>query len=200
MKVVDIDELHKVYLDYDVSFKTVAKLIFNEIKILKMLHHPNIVCLHESFQVNHTIFMIMEYIDGCDLLSVIPVSGMSEGRAREFFLQLCSGVDYCHAHNVLCPPHHTHSPFPAAWHPSLTPSLSLQIVHGDLKLENILVRRSDSAVKIIDFGFAQIYEPGRKHVVTKEIHSLLLGEEFVDIYFLVGSPGIWRYADVLAAF
>ncbi len=105
IKVVDIDELHKVYLDYNVPFKTVSKLVFNELKILKLLHHPNIVQLHESFQLNHTVFMVMEYIDGCDLLSIIPESGMSEDRAREFFLPLCAGVEYCHAHNVPSPSH-----------------------------------------------------------------------------------------------
>ena len=103
MKVVDVDELHKAYIDYDVPYKTVAKLIFNEIKILKMLHHPNIVSLHESFQVNHTIFMVMEYINGTDLLTHIPINGLSEARAREFFLQLCHAVEYCHSRNVRFP-------------------------------------------------------------------------------------------------
>ena len=34
------------------------------------------------------------------------------------------------------------------------------MIHGDVKLENVLVRRSDQSVKLIDFGFSQVYKEG----------------------------------------
>lgn len=101
--------------------------------------------------------MVMEHIDGEDLLSYIPEGGMSEKLARGFFLQLCSAVRYCHTNNVSWI-----SIFRAIFEYLFSSS---QIIHGDIKLENILIQRNDLRLKLIDFGFAQFYEKGRPQKV-----------------------------------
>lgn len=76
---------------------------------------------------------MMEHIEGGELFEYILEHGkLAEPKARRFFQQIISGVDYCHRHMV---------------------------VHRDLKPENILLDK-DENVKIADFGLSNIMRDG----------------------------------------
>ncbi|KAJ6305516.1 hypothetical protein OIU78_020954 [Salix suchowensis] len=74
--------------------------------------------------------IVMEYAAAGELFERICNAGrFSEDEARFFFQQLISGVSYCH---------------------------SMQICHGDLKLENTLLDGSSAPrLKICDFGYSK---------------------------------------------
>lgn len=75
--------------------------------------------------------VVMEYLEGGELLSLLRTRGhFEEASARKVFQQIISAVDYCHGHNI---------------------------VHRDLKLENILlVNQQDLKVKVADFGISGV--------------------------------------------
>eukprot|EP01103_Thecamoeba_quadrilineata_P012369 TRINITY_DN3179_c0_g1_i2.p1 TRINITY_DN3179_c0_g1~~TRINITY_DN3179_c0_g1_i2.p1 ORF type:complete len:305 (-),score=70.61 TRINITY_DN3179_c0_g1_i2:161-1075(-) len=98
-----------------------------EARLLQELNgHPNIIKTYAVYEKENTLHIIMEYID-CDLLSHLSTmtSGMSENDARELFKQLLNIVQ--HLHKKL-------------------------IVHGDIKLENLLFDKNSNRVVMIDFG------------------------------------------------
>jgi len=127
----------------------------NEIRLLKMLNHPNVIRLHDVIHTPAEIWMVMEYVDGGDLLEALNAcKRFEEGEVRHIFCQICAGVSFCH---------------------------SLGVAHRDLKPENILMgRRSPEgyySVKVADFGLSTLMRTdqllstacGSPHYVAPEI-------------------------------
>ncbi|PVV02324.1 hypothetical protein BB560_003226 [Smittium megazygosporum] len=104
--------------------------IEREIKLLTLLSHPNIVKLYDVLHTPKFTMIVMEHNSGGELLQFIRSSGrLVERKARVFFRQIVSAVDYCHRN---C------------------------IIHRDLKLENVMLD-GDGKVRLIDFGFANTF-------------------------------------------
>lgn len=78
-------------------------------------------------------FIAMEYLDGCDLATLLRAQGpLPWPRAKQFALQMCAGLGVAHDHGV---------------------------THRDLKPSNCFVTPSDH-VKLLDFGIAYVrHEP-----------------------------------------
>lgn len=105
------------------------KNVKREIKLLKMMSHPYIIKLHEAFETNHHINIIMEYVGGPSLYSYLksqPNKKLNENEARRIFRQITEALIYCH---------------------------SKCITHRDIKLENMLMDENKN-IKLIDFGFS----------------------------------------------
>lgn len=108
---------------------------FAEVDILIKTDHPNIVKLYEFYEDEKYYHLVTEFITGGELMDlIIKNKTLTEALAAYFFKQLISGVYYCHLNNI---------------------------VHRDLKLQNMLLDRdsSDAILKIIDFGTSQIMMP-----------------------------------------
>ncbi|XP_043860452.1 NUAK family SNF1-like kinase 2 [Dromiciops gliroides] len=104
--------------------------IRREIEIMSSLNHPHIITIHEVFENNNKIVIVMEYASRGDLYDYISErQRLSEQEARHFFRQIVSAVYYCHKNGI---------------------------VHRDLKLENILLDANDN-IKIADFGLSNLY-------------------------------------------
>ena len=81
--------------------KKLSKL-YREVRIMKLLHHPNIVKLYEVIETKFTIFLVMEYVSGGELYDYLVVHGrMKEKEARAKFRQILSAVFYCHRKRVI---------------------------------------------------------------------------------------------------
>ena len=121
---VKILEKRKILEEADVT------RIEREIKILKMLHHNNIVQLYSVTQTSTTIYLIMEYASGKELFDyIILKKRLPEIEACKFYQQILSGIEYLH---------------------------KLRVVHRDLKPENLLLD-SKKDLKIADFGLSNLY-------------------------------------------
>ena len=116
--------------------------IKDEIEILKTLDHPDIVRIIESFNTKNSYILITEYCEGGELFDQVK-NQLSETQIAVIFRQLLSGLAYLHSNNI---------------------------VHRDLKLENILIQDIEKSkttgedlfnIKIIDFGTARIFGAGR---------------------------------------
>ncbi|OXB68303.1 hypothetical protein ASZ78_015243 [Callipepla squamata] len=114
---------------------TSLQKLFREVRIMKILNHPNIVKLFEVIETEKTLYLVMEYASGGEVFDYLVAHGrMKEKEARAKFRQIVSAVQYCHQK---C------------------------IVHRDLKAENLLLD-SDMNIKIADFGFSNEFTVGNK--------------------------------------
>ncbi|VTJ70241.1 Hypothetical predicted protein [Marmota monax] len=124
MKIIDKSKL-----------KGKEDIVDSEILIIQSLSHPNIVKLHEVYETETEIYLIMEYVQGGDLFDAIIESvKFPEPDAALMIMDLCKALVHLHDKNI---------------------------VHRDLKPENLLVQRNEdksTTLKLADFGLA-------KHVV-----------------------------------
>ena len=107
----------------------------NELKIMGMVDHPNIVRVEEYYECNGLVFIVMELMEGGELFDrLVEVEHYTEKQAVEAFRPLVDAIRYCH---------------------------SLGIVHRDLKPENLLYKTKDedSLLKVSDFGFSKFLIP-----------------------------------------
>ncbi|XP_049337751.1 MAP/microtubule affinity-regulating kinase 3a isoform X1 [Astyanax mexicanus] len=114
---------------------TSLQKLFREVRIMKILSHPNIVKLFEVIETEKTLFLVMEYASGGEVFDYLVAHGrMKEKEARAKFRQIVSAVQYCHQKHI---------------------------VHRDLKAENLLLD-ADMNIKIADFGFSNEFTVGNK--------------------------------------
>ena len=115
-----------------------------------MLNHPNIVKIEELKITKNNVYIIMEYINGGSLSNCLDKykskygKGFSEEIVQYLMLQIVNAIKYIHNNNI---------------------------VHRDLKLDNIMVNFDNendkvnihmmkAKIKIIDFGFSAKLEKG----------------------------------------
>jgi len=106
------------------------KYLREEVAILKICDHPNIVKFYDFFEEEKCFYLTMERLVGGELFDrIIHKSCYTEKEARDVILLLLSAIKYCHDHGI---------------------------VHRDLKPENLLLKSSenDTDIKLVDFGFA----------------------------------------------
>lgn len=103
-----------------------------EAALVSLLHHPYICKMIDVQKTNYHWYMLFEYVNGGQMLDYIIAHGrLKEKQARKFGRQIASALDYCHRNNV---------------------------VHRDLKIENILISKNGD-IKIIDFGLSNLFSP-----------------------------------------
>jgi len=102
-----------------------------EVETLMGLQHPGIVRFHSWFETEAHLYLVMDLLEGGDLLCYISRHGFfEEGDARRLFRELAGAVAHVHDKGV---------------------------VHRDLKPENIMLteRSAQASLKLVDFGLAR---------------------------------------------
>ena len=100
IKIVDFPALVSVFRDFDVTADTLEANLMREIEVMRRLRHRNIIYLDSSFWIDSKLYMIMELVEGKDLLRSITPGGLKEEIAKNYFFQLCSAISFCHSNNV----------------------------------------------------------------------------------------------------
>jgi serine/threonine protein kinase len=71
--------------------------VLDEAKIMKAIHHPNILSIKDIIDSEDNIYMILELVTGGDLFDAVVAKGhYTEDEARDLFGQLASAVGYLH--------------------------------------------------------------------------------------------------------
>ena len=124
--------------------KEFEKYINNEIKIMKKLDHENVIKLYDFYQTSNNLYLIMDYINGGSLSEYLAEYKLKKGSAfpqkiiQYFVKQIVQGLIYIHSKNI---------------------------IHRDIKLDNILINFPANTkkenrdytlaqIKIIDFGLS----------------------------------------------
>jgi serine/threonine protein kinase len=100
--------------------------LLHDARVATALSHPNIAALYEVAQDDGTPFLVLEYVPGLSLRNVIAGRPLNPRRAVDLAIQLADALADAHA---------------------------ADIVHGDLKPDNIIVTPKGAA-KILDFGLS----------------------------------------------
>lgn len=140
--------------------------VFNEFMTLKQMDHPNICKMYEFFEDTENFWFVQELCSGGELLDELErIETFPEAGAALIMKQVLSCVHYCHSQK--------------------------QVVHRDLKLENILLEDGTQQkggptsgesynpmiVKVIDFGLATTFTEdqvlsspvGSMHYIAPEV-------------------------------
>lgn len=99
-----------------------------EAKAAASLSHPNIVTIHDFGFDENQVFIVMEYVPGTDLKTILTSRGsLTIEEALPLIIQACAGVGYAHRAGL---------------------------VHCDVKPQNMIVT-PDQRLKVTDFGIAR---------------------------------------------
>jgi serine/threonine-protein kinase len=109
-----------------------------EAALLRTLRHANLVQVMDHFTAGDKEYLVMEYVQGEILPSFLRRRGGTEAQLLPIALQICDVLDYLHART---PP----------------------IIYRDLKPSNVMVETAAGQVKLIDFGIARFYKPGKQN-------------------------------------
>jgi len=141
MKVFNKNVLRKKRM----GMKNLLQDVEWEIKVMRMLDHPNCMKLYEVLDSLefHKLYLRVEYApNGVSMKAedneMQECEPLSEEQARSYFQGLIAGLDHLHSKNI---------------------------IHRDLKPENLLVA-GDKTVKIGDFGTSQVLE-GDSDMINK---------------------------------
>jgi BR serine/threonine kinase len=113
--------------------QSVITKVEREIAIMKLIEHENVLSLHDVYENEKFLYLVMDCVSGGELFDYLVKKGrLTPREARKFFRQIISAVDFCHKHNVC---------------------------HRDLKPENLLLDDKGD-IRVADFGMASLQPDG----------------------------------------
>ncbi|WP_439566155.1 serine/threonine protein kinase [Gloeocapsopsis crepidinum] len=122
----------------------------DEARRLATCVHPNIVRVSDFFIEDTLPYMVMDYVPGQTLDQVVfPNNPLSEATAIHYIRQIAAALQVVHKNNLL---------------------------HRDVKPQNIILRQSTQEVVLINFGIAREFTPG--HTQT---HTNIVSEGYAPI-------------------
>ncbi len=145
---------------------------YREARAAGVLEHPHIVRTHDIDQDGNLHFIVMEYVDGANLMDVVKKFGpLDLGRAVHYIRQAAVGLDY---------------------------AFRSGIIHRDIKPGNILIDRSGTA-KILDMGLARFYRDQTDQLTVKYDDKIVLGTaDYVAPEQVANSHSVDVRADIYA--
>lgn len=123
------------------SDEQLVSMLADEARVSVWLYHPNIVQVFDFGEIEGTHYIAMEFVDGCDLTTLIRDRRNRKGRALPLAtaifatLQITEALDYAHRR-------------------SADDGSPLNIIHRDVSPHNVLISR-EGGVKLADFGLAR---------------------------------------------
>ena len=114
------------------SYETFYDSIYREIYTLKQSEHENVIHLFDVYDDDNSIYIIMELCKGGDLYDEIIRQrnfSKNEKYAKNIIMQILKAIRHIHSKNI---------------------------IHRDIKTENIVLSEDKKIPKLIDFGYAQV--------------------------------------------
>jgi len=148
------------------------KKIKREIRILQNLcGGPNIVKLLDVVRdpQSKTPSLIFEYINNTDFKTLYPT--LTDHDIRYYMFELLKALDYCHSQGVM---------------------------HRDVKPHNVMIDHENRKLRLIDWGLAEFYHPGREYNVRVASRYYKGPELLVDLQLYDYSLDMWSLGCMLA--
>jgi serine/threonine protein kinase len=116
-----------------VSNRRLIERFKKEAEAIGRLKHPNVVRAYEAGKINKIRYLVMEFVDGENMLARVKRKGPLEvDEVVNCILQAARGLDYAHQKGI---------------------------IHRDIKPSNLLRDRNTGRVKVVDLGLARVQEP-----------------------------------------
>ena len=110
--------------------------VFQEVFTMRRIRHHNVIRLFEVFESSRHFNMVLEYCGGGDLLQFVKTRiRLPESEAVLIFQQILESVRVCHSKNI---------------------------IHRDVKLDNVLIDSTYRTAKLCDFGVSRMVKPGQR--------------------------------------
>ncbi|CAG9857604.1 unnamed protein product [Phyllotreta striolata] len=123
----------KVMKKSEMINKNMVTQVVNERNALALANNPFCVQLFYSLQTPSSVYLVMEYMIGGDVKSLLSVCGFfDEPMACFYIAEVCLALRYLHKHNI---------------------------VHRDIKPDNMLLSK-EGHLKLTDFGLSNVYVHG----------------------------------------
>ena len=109
--------------------KALVKPFEKEAQVLANIRHPHLPFVTDYFIEGDSCYLVMDYIEGSDLELLLEENekGLGEKQVIEFGIQICKITEYLY---------------------NQTPP----IIHGDIKTANLIIRKSDDLLTLVDLG------------------------------------------------
>jgi serine/threonine protein kinase len=151
------------------SFEWGLERFIDEARLVAKFDHQNIVRIHRFFEQNGTGYIVMEYVDGPTLASVLNEKGvLPETDIKAWLWPIVNGLQVVHSRGYL---------------------------HRDIKPQNIMMRKDMKPV-LLDFGAARLAMGGRTRSLTA---IMTPGYAPLEQYESHGSHGPWTDVYALGA-
>src|ERR1700722_9915979 len=124
-----------------------AQRFSREAQALAKLNHTNIVSVFDFGHAGGFFYLIMEYVDGVSLRTLIEQKTIHAEEAQRIVIEICHALQYAHEEGI---------------------------VHRDIKPSNILLDKK-GRVKIADFGLAQLVGKKAKDWAAGGRPSMVMG-------------------------
>lgn len=144
------------------------KSLYDEANILCKLDHSSVPKVYGLYCQGNTYYLVMEYIFGVDLYNIFYGNvSIIEYNKFDIILQITNVIKYLHDNNI---------------------------VHLDIKLENILLEQHTGRIVIIDFGSGRKLE----YIGNQEVRTNIFAgsEGFVAPEVISGKTYCGRPADI----
>merc|ERR1719487_695593 len=148
------------------------KKIKREIRILQnLVGGPNIVKLLDVVRdpQSKTPSLIFEYINNTDFKTLYPT--FTDADVRFYIFEILKALDYCHSQGIM---------------------------HRDVKPHNVMIEHESKKLRLIDWGLAEFYHPGKEYNVRVASRYYKGPELLVDFQLYDYSLDMWSLGCMLA--
>ncbi len=137
-KLVALKEITEATISQD-ERQDVLDAFRREAELLARLRHPHLIRVTDLFSVSSLHYIVMEFIDGQTLEEMLDarLDPFPEEQVLNWARQLCSVLAYLHSQDPI-------------------------IIYRDMKPANVMAVKESDEIKLIDFGIARLYKPGKK--------------------------------------
>lgn len=121
---------------------------YREARAVARLDHPNIIRAHDLDREDNLHFLVLEFVDGCNLHDFVRRNGpLTPSRAAHYIRQAALGLQHAHEGGL---------------------------VHRDIKPSNLLLDRQGT-VKLLDLGLARFFGEDNSNFVREFEHGYVIG-------------------------
>jgi CHASE2 domain-containing sensor protein/tRNA A-37 threonylcarbamoyl transferase component Bud32 len=138
VKVVKLDNINVSEIDTE-RLQLAQQLFEKEAKILQELKHDRIPQLRSFFCKNKEFYLVEDFIEGQTLDSLLDSQWRSEDSIISLLMDVLDVLKYIHSQNV---------------------------IHADIKPSNLMLKKSDGKLFLIDFGAGKIFKVSNETTIV----------------------------------
>ncbi|XP_051889953.1 serine/threonine-protein kinase 33-like [Pristis pectinata] len=159
-----------------------VKMLEREIAILKMVNHEHVIKLEEVYETTKKVYLVIEFCKLGELKRILAEKGhLTESETKHIISSLASAIFYLHKNDI---------------------------IHRDLKLENILVKSNDNTdeelklnIKVTDFGLSVLKDGagvGRESMLQDTCGTpLYMAPEIINNYDYSQQCDLWSIGIIM---